>query len=225
MSQGMKRIITVRGTDVEPHETAPYEEALRAAGIEPVVLSPAEAEEIDGFDGLVLMGGSDVNPSRYGEAAHPMTQPPDDPRDEVELLLIGEALERDVPLLAICRGLQVLNVELGGSLIQHVDESLGHRVRGGDRSRPVHEAEIVPGTRLAAIFGEPLTVAVNSRHHQAVGRVGEGLVVSARSKDGTIEGLERPDKRFMVAVQWHPENQAVKDERQAGLFRAFARAL
>src|ERR1700747_2931031 len=103
----MKRVITVRGTDVEPHETAPYEEALRAAGIEPLVLNPAEAEEIDGFDGLLLMGGSDVNPSRYGESAHPMTQPPDDPRDEVESLLIGEALEQDVPLLAICRGLQI----------------------------------------------------------------------------------------------------------------------
>ena len=221
----MKRVVTVRGSDVEPHETVPYEEALRAAGIEPLVLSPAEAEEIDGFDGLVLMGGSDVNPSRYGEPAHPMTQPPDDARDQVESLLIAEALERDLPLLAICRGLQILNVELGGSLVQHLDESLGHRVRGADKSRPVHEAEIVPGTRLAAIFGEPLTVAVNSRHHQAAGRPGDGLVVSARSKDETIEGLERPDKRFVVAVQWHPENQAVNDERQAGLFRAFARAL
>jgi len=221
----MKRVVTVRGSDVEPRETAPYEEALRAAGIELLVLSPAEAEEIDGFDGLVLMGGSDVNPSRYGEPAHPMTQPPDDARDEVESLLIADALERDLPLLAICRGLQILNVELGGSLVQHLDERLGHRVRGADKSRPVHEAEIVPGTRLAAIFGEPLTVTVNSRHHQAAGRLGDGLVISARSKDETIEGLERPDKRFVVAVQWHPENQAVNDERQAGLFRAFARAL
>jgi gamma-glutamyl-gamma-aminobutyrate hydrolase PuuD len=221
----MKRVITIRGTDVQSHETAPYEDALRAAGIEPLVLSPAEAEQIDGFDGLMLMGGSDVNPSRYGEAAHPMTQPPDDPRDEVESLLISEALERDAPLLAICRGLQILNVELGGSLVQHLDDSLGHRVRGGDKTRPVHGAEIVPGTRLAAIFGEPLTVAVNSRHHQAAGRVGKGLVISARSNDGTIEGLERPDKRFVVAVQWHPENQAVSDERQARLFQAFARAV
>lgn len=221
----MKRVITVRGTEVEPHETAPYEQALRAAGIVPLVFSPTEAEEVDGFDGLVLMGGSDINPSRYGESAGPLTQPPDDPRDETESLLISEALRRDVPLLAICRGLQILNVELGGSLIQHLDDSLGHRVRGGDKGRPVHEAEIVPGTRLAAIFGEPLTVAVNSRHHQAAGRVGEGLVVSARSTDGTIEGLERPDSRFVVAVQWHPENQAASDPRQAGLFRAFAQAV
>ncbi len=221
----MKRVITVRGTDVEPQQTAPCEEALRAAGIEPLVLSPAEAEEIDGFDGLVLMGGSDVNPSRYGEAAHAMTQPPDDLRDEIESLLISDAIERDVPVLAICRGLQMLNVALGGSLIQHLDDSLGHRVRGGDRSRPVHDAEIVPGTRLAAILGEPLTVAVNSRHHQAAGRLGDGLVISARANDGTIEGLERPDKRFVVAVQWHPENQAVNDERQARLFRTFARAV
>jgi putative glutamine amidotransferase len=221
----MKRVIAVRGTNVEPQETAPYEAALRAAGIEPLILSPAEAEEIDGFVGLLLMGGSDVNPARYGEAAHPMTQPPDDARDAVESLLIGEALERDVPLLAICRGLQILNVELGGSLVQHLDESLGHRVRSEEKGRPAHEAEIVPGTTLAAILGEPPTVEVNSRHHQAAGRVGEGLIVCARSKDGTIEGLEWPDKRFVVAVQWHPENQAVNDERQARLFCAFARAI
>jgi len=221
----MKRVITVRGTNVEPHATACYEEALRAAGVDLLVLSPAQAEEIDGFDGLVLMGGSDVNPLRYGETAHPMTQPPDDRRDEVELLLISEALERDAPLLAICRGLQILNVASGGSLLQHLDDGLGHRVRGGDRSRPVHEAEIVPHTRLAAILGAPLTVPVNSRHHQAAGRVGEGLIVSARSNDGTIEGLERHDKRFVVAVQWHPEDQAVNDDRQALLFRAFARAV
>jgi gamma-glutamyl-gamma-aminobutyrate hydrolase PuuD len=221
----MKRTIAVRGSHMEPHETAPYEEAMRAAGIEPLVLSPAEAEEIDGFDGLLLMGGSDVNPSRYGEAAHPMTQPPDDHRDWVESLLISDALERDVPVFAICRGLQILNVALGGSLVQHLDDGLGHRVRGGDRSRPVHEAEIVPGTKLAAILGEPPTVAVNSRHHQAAGRLGECLIVSAKSKDGTIEALERPDKRFVMAVQWHPENQAINDERQARLFRAFAEAL
>ena len=221
----MKRVITVRGTDMELHQTEPYEHALRAAGIEPLVLSPAEAEKTEGFDGLVLMGGSDVNPSRYGEAAHAMTQPPDDPRDEVESLLISEALERDVPLLAICRGLQVLNVALGGSLIQHLDDSLGHRVRDRDRSHPVHEAEVVPGMKLAEILGEPLTVAVNSRHHQAVRRVAEGLAISARAADGTIEGLESPNKRFVVAVQWHPENQAVADERQARLFRAFAQAV
>ncbi len=216
----MKRAITVSGTD-----SAPYEEALRAAGIDLLVLTPADAEKLEHFDGLVLMGGSDVNPCRYGEPAQAMTQPPDDARDEVESLLIREALERDIPLLAICRGLQILNVALGGSLIQHLDDNLGHRVREGDRSRPVHEVEIAPGTRLAAILGEPPTVAVNSRHHQAAGRRGEGLVISARSTDGVVEGLERPDKRFVVAVQWHPENQAVNDERQAGLFRAFARAI
>jgi putative glutamine amidotransferase len=223
----MKRVITVRGSDAGLKEVAPYEEALRAAGIEPLVLSAAEAEEIDGFDGLLLMGGSDVNPARYGEPADPQTQTPDDARDDVESRLIAEALERDVPVLAICRGLQILNVAAGGGLIQHLDDERGHRVRDGDKSRPVHEAEIVPGTRLAAILGGPQVVAVNSRHHQAASpeRIGEGLVVSARAKDGIIEGLERPDKRFVVAVQWHPENQAVNDERQARLFRAFAVAV
>jgi putative glutamine amidotransferase len=225
--RGMKRVIAVRGARAEPAETAPYEEALRTAGIEPLVLSPAEAEEIDGFDGLLLMGGSDVNPARYGEPPHSETQPPDDARDEVESRLIAEAFERDVPVLAICRGLQMLNVAAGGGLIQHLDDERGHRVKTGDKSRPAHEAEITPGTKLASILGEPPAVAVNSRHHQAVApdRLGDGLVISARAKDGVIEALERPDRRFVVAVQWHPENQAATDERQARLFIAFARAV
>ncbi|HWD98612.1 MAG TPA: gamma-glutamyl-gamma-aminobutyrate hydrolase family protein [Bryobacteraceae bacterium] len=221
----MKRVITVRGKDAKPDEIAPYEEALRAAGIEALVLSAAEAEEVDGFDGLLLMGGSDVNPARYGEPADPMTQAPDDARDEAESRLITQAFERDVPVLAICRGLQILNVAAGGGLIQHLEDERGHRVRSGDRSRPAHETEIAPDTKLASVLGEPLTVDVNSRHHQAAGRIGEGLVVSARAKDGIVEGLERPDRRFVLAVQWHPENQAVNDERQARLFRAFAQAV
>ncbi len=223
----MKRILAIRGSDAAPGETAPYEDALRAAGLEPVVVGAAAETGLDGFDGLLLMGGSDVNPARYGEAAVAETQPPDDARDAAEMKAIAEALERDVPVLAICRGLQILNVEHGGALIQHLDDNLGHRVKTGDRSRPVHEVEIVPGTKLAAILGEPLErVQVNSRHHQAAGRIGAGLVVSARSKDGVVEGLERPDKPFVIAVQWHPENQANGgDARQARLFRAFARAL
>lgn len=220
----MKRVLAVRGTDVKPEETAPYEEALRAAGLEPVVVAPEEARGLAGFDGLLLMGGSDVNPAAYGEVAAPETQLPDNARDEAEAALIREALERDAPVLAICRGLQMLNVQQGGTLIQHLEESRGHRVKTGDRGRPAHDAEITPGTKLAAILGEPLdTVAVNSRHHQAAGRIGDGLTVSARARDGVVEGLERPDKRFVVAVQWHPENQANGgDERQRRLFRAFA---
>lgn len=222
----MKRVLAVCGTHAKWEDTEPYQQALWAAGLESVVVRPDTPQQLEGLDGLLLIGGSDVNPARYGTDPDPQTQPADDARDAVEAMLITQAIERDMPLLAICRGLQMLNVQQGGTLIQHLDDNLGHRVREGDRGRPVHEVEIVPGTKLAAILGEPLdSVAVNSRHHQAAGVIGDELVISARSKDGVIEGLERPDKRFVIAIQWHPENQAPKDPRQARIFEAFANAI
>jgi putative glutamine amidotransferase len=206
----VKKVVAVAGTD-----SAPYVEALRTAGVELI-----EGNTLCGFDGLVLMGGTDVNPARYGEARDPQTDEPDDARDDLECALIEEALVRDVPILGICRGLQILNVQHGGSLIQHVE---GHRVRTPeDRGRPAHSVEIVPNTRLALIAGSKLKWEVNSRHHQAVARVGDGLIVSAKDpRDGIVEALERPDKRFVVAVQWHPENQSD----MAKLFCAFAASL
>ena len=222
----MKRVLAVCGTHAKWEDTEPYQQTLRAAGLEFVVVRPDGAQQLEGFGGLLLIGGSDVNPARYGEDPDPQTQPADDARDAAEAMLIAQALEGDAPLLAICRGLQMLNVQQGGTLIQHLDDNLGHRVREGDRRRPVHEVEIMPGTKLAAILGEPLdSVSVNSRHHQAASVVGDKLVISARSKDGVIEGLERPDKEFVIAVQWHPENQAPKDPRQARIFEAFANAI
>jgi putative glutamine amidotransferase len=118
-------------------------------------------------------------------------------------------------------------VQHGGSLIQHLETSSKHRPRGlEDKSAAVHKVHLARGTKLARILGEPEGVEVNSRHHQAVDRVGLGLVVSARDpEDGTIEGVERPDKRFVIAVQWHPENQAPRDQRQAAIFHAFTAAL
>jgi len=207
-------------------ELQPYEEALRAAGIDPVFISP----EMEGWAGetrgVLLMGGSDVNPSRYGETPHPETQPPDDARDELETTLIEHAIASDIPLLAICRGLQILNVALGGTLVQHLDNAARHRQKTADRGQPVHQIEIVPGTQLASIAGDCLRWSVNSRHHQAIGRLGDGLRVSARDpEDGTIEAVERPGKRFVIGVQWHAENQCGRDERQAKLFQAFAAAL
>jgi putative glutamine amidotransferase len=221
----MKRVLAVSGSHWEPDYSKPYEEALRDAGLEAVLVRPGDSIPSD-ISGLVLLGGSDVNPVRYGETRHRQTDNTNDARDELECTLIQDAIGRDLPLLAICRGLQILNVQHGGTLLQHLDTTARHRVKTGDKGLPAHQVKIVPGTRLAAIAGEPLTLDVNSRHHQAIGRLGEGLRVSARdSEDGTIEAVERPDKRFVIAVQWHPENQSPTDERQAKLFQAFAAAL
>jgi len=220
----MKRVLAVQGsTKWKEDRWLPYEKALVDAGMVPVIVQPGDAVPAD-VKGLVLMGGSDVDPARYGAVRSRETQPADEARDELERTLIEDFLRRDLPVLAICRGLQILNVQHGGTLVQHLPDTEHHQQRtGGD---PVHAAEVVAGTKLAAIVGEPLTVKVNSRHHQAVDRVGNGLVVSARDpEDGTIEALERPDKRFVVGVQWHPEDQAPHDARQAALFSAFAAAL
>jgi putative glutamine amidotransferase len=223
----MKRVLAVCGSPDhwKPENGAPYEKALRAAGIEPVLIEPGSEIPSDTC-GLLLMGGSDVNPARFGETRHSETDSPDDARDDLECALIEDFLRRDRPILAICRGIQILNVQQGGTLVQHLDSTEHHRVRTADRGLPAHKVEVVPGTELAAITGEPLTLDVNSRHHQAIAEPGEGLRVSARDpEDGTIEAVERPDKRFVVGVQWHPENQSPTDERQARLFRAFAAAL
>jgi gamma-glutamyl-gamma-aminobutyrate hydrolase PuuD len=179
-----------------------------------------------GAAGLLLMGGSDVNPARYGEARVGDTEESDDARDELESALIEEALTRDLPLLAICRGLQIFNVQHGGTLIQHLPSTARHRQITENRGTPVHQVEIVPGTALAGIAGRALHWDVNSRHHQAIDKLGEGLLISARDpEDGTIEAVEQPGKRFVIAVQWHPENMSATDPHQARLFRAFADAL
>jgi putative glutamine amidotransferase len=221
----MKRVLAVCGSRWKPENSLPYEKALRDSGIEPVLILPG-AEIPTDVSGLMLMGGNDVNPARFGEARLTETENPDDARDELECVLIDDFVRRDLPVLAICRGIQILNVQHGGTLLQHLDSTPRHRVKTTNKGLPAHQVEIVPGTRLAAITGEPLKLDVNSRHHQAVDRVGEGLRVSARDpEDGVIEAVERSDKRFVIGVQWHPENMSATDERQAKLFQAFAAAL
>jgi putative glutamine amidotransferase len=191
---------------------APYAEALRSVGIEPVFVTPERPIESLSGMGLVLTGGSDVDPASYGAEADPMTEEPDPERDAMEQRLLRQALELDLPMLAICRGIQMFNIaHAGGTLIQHIE---GHRV-------PLHDATIAEGTALAGIFGAGKR-SVNSRHHQIVGRLGEGLIVSARAADGVIEGLERRDRRFAVAVQWHPEDLMPQDR---ALFEAFRDSL
>lgn len=208
----------------ELSEVGPYAQAVSAVDLEPVLVEAGGQVSLDDYAGLLLTGGSDVNPTLYGEAIAPETDPPDDERDEMEAALIDECIRRDFPVLAICRGLQILNVHLGGSLAQHLDDGLGHQVRTPDRSSPAHLIDIETGTLLSTIAGQPRW-SVNSRHHQAAVRIGAGLRVCARhAEDGTVEALEKPDQRFMLAVQWHPEDQALTDEQQLKLFRSFAAA-
>jgi putative glutamine amidotransferase len=188
-----------------------YEFALRAVGIEPVRISPFAARPPDSLDGIVLTGGTDVNPARYGAMRQSETEDPDDALDELEIGLLRDALSASLPVLAICRGLQLFNVFHGGTLKQHLN---GHDSQGA-----LHNIETVPNSRLAAIIGEG-EHAVNSRHHQAVAQVGKGLV-SARSSDGVIEALERPGPAFAVAVQWHPEDRIMVSDADRKLFQAF----
>ncbi len=203
----------------------PYKEAARAAGLDPVSKVTDEPLRVDNVAGVLLMGGTDVDPQLYGQEAGPETDKPDRDRDEIELDVIDQAIRQDLPILAICRGLQILNVYHGGTLIQHLASSERHHPENGDRAAAVHEVTIAPDSLLARIAGTARW-NVNSRHHQAADAVGANLDVSARdSADGTVEGLERRDKRFVLAVQWHPEDQILKYPEQLTLFRRFAEAV
>jgi putative glutamine amidotransferase len=203
----------------------PYARAIEAVGAEPLLREARPGLKIGSCGGLLLTGGSDVDPSLYGETPSPETEPPDPDRDAAEAALIDEALARDLPLLAICRGMQILNVHLGGSLIQHLPTAARHVRRTADKSLPAHRVAIEPDTLLSIIAGRE-TWEVNSRHHQAVARLAPEMLVSARDpEDGTIEAIELPRRRFVLAVQWHPENQAPGDSGQRKLFESFAAAL
>ena len=173
------------------------------------------------LDGLMLTGGADIDPERYGAAAHDKTRPAHPDRDEAELLLLEPALECDLPVLAICRGMEVLNVLRGGELDQHVPDSVGHE--GHREVRGVfseHEVRLEPTSLTGSALGGRSTV--KSHHHQAVSRLGGGLIAVGWSDDGVIEALEDPARRFAVGVQWHPEAGA--DDRLFTRFVESARA-
>jgi putative glutamine amidotransferase len=209
----------------EPSRAQPYAAALSAVGVNPELVSANTPITMDNFSGLVLMGGSDLDPKLYGESPQPETDPPDAGRDQIELAVLREALELDLPVLAICRGLQLLNVFHGGSLIQHLHSTDRHRKITENRGQPAHEIAIEPDTLLSGIAGTT-SWQVNSRHHQAVKTVGAGLRVSAFDpEDATVEAVEQPGKRFVLGVQWHPEDQVLQDLEQVKLFRSFAAAL
>ena len=201
---------------------ATYVTATERAGGVAVLLPPQAAgadEALDRVDGLVLAGGADVDPLRYGEAPAERTSRPRVLRDEWEIALTRAALDRDLPLLAICRGLQILNVALGGSLHQHLPEVTGHE---GHQPAPgvfgEVDVNIVPGTRTAELTGP--RVRVSCHHHQALARVAPGLEVTGRAGDGTVEAVEVPGRAFAVGVQWHPE----EDSEDARLFAALVAA-
>jgi len=206
-------------------KVVPYEQALRLVGLEPVRIKAEDPRSLAGVDGLLLTGGRDLDPKLYGQEPLPQTQTPNPSRDRMEIGLLGEALDRDLPVLAICRGLQLMNVYHGGTLRQHLPGDPHRTLQPkADPSKPMHEVIVAPETKLASILGEGRH-AVNSRHHQAVARLGHHLRISARApEDGIVECIERPDKAFAVAVQWHPEDQVPGDQSQLKLFRAFAAA-
>ena len=168
---------------------------------------------IDEVDGILLTGGGDVDPVFYREERHPATDDAEPGRDEFEIDLARRALAEDVPLLAICRGAQVLNVAAGGTLVQDipsiVDSDLTHAV-SEPKNVECHDIRVEPGSKLSRILGPAVEAAcscrVNSRHHQSVGRPGDGLAVSATAADGVVEAIEAPAARFCIGVQWHPEN-------------------
>lgn len=185
---------------------ADYVRGVIRAGGAPLLVPPGADLDatLEAVDGLVFSGGSDLDPALYGAAPHPETGGVVRERDDFELALMRAALEQDMPMLAICRGSQVLNIALGGDLEQHVPDRVGtdvHKQVNGVFAE--HDVDVVRGSRLGSLLGDRHDV--KSHHHQGFGELGSGLQVSARAPDGTVEALEDPERRFTVGVLWHPE--------------------
>jgi putative glutamine amidotransferase len=210
-----------------------YTDALSRAGVRPAILAspdPARPEEmLAPFAGVVLLGGGDVDPARYNQAPHDEVYGIEPDRDLLELGLARAAVTAGRPVLAICRGLQVLNVVLGGTLIQHLPDVPGTGAHGRpttDGAPAIHEVRIEPGSRLAAALGGARVLAgCTSIHHQAADRIAPGLVVTGRSPDGVVEALEVSGRGWVLAVQWHPERTAASDFHQQAIFNAFGAAV
>ncbi len=202
------------GTMSRHRVSADYSEAVRQAGGLPIILPPQDGtieQILDLVDGLIFSGGADIDPARYGETdVHPMTYDISDERDRFEIDLLSAAVQRDMPVLCICRGIQVLNVALGGSLVQHIDDQveqpLHHRqhqvgIMGTETS---HDVSFETGSLSAEVF-ESTAVPVNSLHHQSLATPAEGVRVEGVSTDGVIESVSVPSCRFVLGLQWHPE--------------------
>jgi putative glutamine amidotransferase len=186
---------------------AAYVRAVEAAGGRALLVPPSMEgidETLDALDGLLFSGGSDLDPEMYGQETHAETNGVVAERDRAEIALLQAALERDMPVLAVCRGSQVLNVARGGDLVQHLPDVVGdekHKHTPGVFAD--HDVDLVSGTRVQQILGDH--APVKSHHHQGYGRLGEGLREAARAEDGTIEAVEDPARRFALGVLWHPE--------------------
>ena len=204
----------------------PYLDGLRRAGARSLLMPPGEpgdpAELLARSDGLLLVGGGDVDPATYGGADDDHVYGVEPDRDALELAVIHEADTTGMPTLCICRGFQVMNVAFGGTLHPHLPDLEGtieHGVPVADE-QTMHDVTVADGSRLAAALGAE-TVACSSHHHQGIDRVGEGLRASAWSEDDLVEGLERDGESWLVGVQWHPEDTAATDPRQQALFDGF----
>jgi len=209
-----------------------YTAAARTAGLRPYILPVLAADDantmLEGMDGLLLTGGEDIGPEHYGERPHPSVAGVHDGRDAFELALVRAARARGLPTLAVCRGMQVANVALGGTLVQDIPSQLSGALAhagGGARSDRTHSVHLTPGSRLARACGAT-EFTVNSSHHQSLGRIAPGLVVTALAPDGVIEGVEwNDDAWWMLGAQWHPEELvATKEPWDRALFTAFAEA-
>jgi putative glutamine amidotransferase len=211
-----------------------YVRSLIACGAVPVLLPTAldHAAWRDMYaqaDGVLLSGGGDVEPGVFGEDRHPATDDINPERDDIEIALARWALEDDKPVFAICRGIQVVNVALGGSLIQDIPSQRGQSIEhrgsaiGAARDQVLHEVCIDPGTRIAGVFGQG-NVGVNSFHHQAIKVLGDGLIITSRAPDGIIESVEAPGKRYYLGVQWHPEEMTEGRDDMLSLFQSFVDA-
>jgi len=207
--------------------SVPYYQALIEAGALPVVIPVIDdhsliSEYLDVLDGLVFAGGLDVPPAAYGQDKHPQTQECHPKRFAYDRLLAELVLQRDIPVLAICMGQQLINVVYGGTLIQHIETEIEH-ARVEPRLDSFHSVTIEEDSLLHQILGAN-ELEVNSSHHQALDKLAPGLRVLARAPDGIIEAVQMTDKRFFIGVQWHPENLAPTDPQMLDLFRAFVKA-
>jgi putative glutamine amidotransferase len=229
---GVSTSLTIGRYPERAYVNAAYLHAIQQAGGVPVPLPPhlsaaSRAELGKLLHGVLLTGGGDVDPARFSEPPHATTAGVSEARDVLEIDLSRWAIDERVPLLAICRGVQVLNVALGGSLYQDVPSEPGSALDHGQKARqesarglPAHRVKVQDGSRLAGILGA-LEVEVNSFHHQAIKRLGHGLKDVAWAPDSVIEGVELDDDaRFVVGVQWHPEEMAAHDPAARGLFAA-----
>lgn len=217
----------VRLSDRRLRLKAEYVESIRRAGGAPLLIpvdAHAAASVLDRLDGVLLTGGGDIDPALYCDGTHPAVYSVNPMRDEAETALIERAMAASMPILGVCRGAQLINVALGGSLVLDVpepNEGVFHR-RGPNKSAR-HAVELEPESLLARIIGRQ-AIAPTSFHHQAIDRVGEGLVIAARSPDGIIEAVEMPEFPFVIGVQWHPEMTAESDRYQQRIFDAFVSA-